>query len=509
MRRNGLNLIIMRKSILSILLLILSLVVSGQTTFNRLEDYYDSNGTAANFFRAVCSFNGSYYGAVRIYNQGTQYLGVVKLNSSGSLIKKSLKYSPKGNIVVYPNQTIISTSDSNLMICSNLVDTAWDGYLIKLNTNLDTLWTKEYDLPANMAGCASGSNTINYFTAIKETPDKGFIIAGNYYKYCINNMSNQRGFLLKVDSVGNITWWKVYQNVMHLYDIELTSDGGYVFLNKYSFTKFTKTDSLGNIQWSSIPSIYVGQSEAGDITPCGNNEYVVALPYEYQSLKYGINAYKINVNTQQIIWDTTYFLYHTVQCLSLNQNMGVEVDNNGNIIIWATAHINPAPYVGGKRGAILKLNSQGDSLWAKYYDAPNITWDDDLQLNDLIISPDGGFFGVGYEQFNNGSIKAWLFKTDANGVVGFENTKEKVKSIKFSVYPNPAKSSTTLEFDKALIHPLDIKVYNTLGQMLLHTTIEKGASRTKLDLSGFEAGLYYYELQNQAQTMGSGKFVVE
>ena len=325
-------------------------------------------------------------------------------------------------------------------------------------------------------------------------------------------MSNQRGFLLKVDSVGNIKWWKVYQNVMHLYDIELTSDGGYVFLNKYSFTKFTKTDSLGNIQWSSIPSIYVGQSEAGDITPCGNNEYVVALPYEYQSLKYGINAYKINVNTQQIIWDTTYFLYHTVQCLSLNQNMGVEVDNNGNIIVWATAHINPAPYVGGKRGAILKLNSQGDSLWAKYYDAPNITWDDDLQLNDLIISPDGGFFGVGYEQFNNGSIKAWLFKTDANGVVGWETPKPINKDTRFKLFPNPATDYITLAYSCQSKGKIYYQISDASGRLIIQNSLpsydQKQQNELLLDISNLKPGIYHFNLINNHSSLGAQKLII-
>lgn len=499
----------MKKLIFSIIFIGISFVFFGQTTFNRVEDYYDTNRTAANYFRSVCSFDGSYFGAVRIYNQGTQYLGLVKLNNSGALVKKSLKESSKGNIVVYPNQTLISTSDSNIMICANLVDTSWDGYLIKINTNLDTLWTKVYDLPANLAGCTSGTNARNIFTAIKETPDKGFIIAGNYYKNCVHSASNLRSFLLRADSLGNVEWWKVYQNVAYLYDIELTNDGGYVFLNKYGFTKFTKTDSLGNIQWNSPASIYIGQAEAGDITPCGNNEFVVALPYKYdiQNNKSGINTFKINISTQQIIWDKTYYLYQDVHCISLNQNMGVEVNQSGEIIVWATAHVVESK---GKRGAILKLNSQGDSLWAKYIvtDSIDLLWDD-LQLNDLIITDDGGFMGVGYQWFgNSGQVMAWLFKTDSNGVIGWEESVP-INFTKMKAYPNPTTDYITINIGQPLIQKSELIIYNSLGQIVKTLNLQKQQNEVEVYLQDFEIGVYIFELRAEEKVIGIGKFIKE
>lgn len=261
---------------------------------------------------------------------------IVKIDDLGNKLDEFIYKDPRGRLGTYPNQGLVETTDSDIVLCTNILydsSHTWSGYLIKLDTNLDTLWTKVYDMPANLAGRSTVTNTISVFTAIKETPDKGFIIAGNFYKYCVNNASNLRGFLLKVDSLGNVQWWKAYDDVMYLYDIELTDDGGYVFLNKYSYTKFTKTDSLGNIQWNSPASIYIGQAEAGDITPCRNNEFIVALPYKFQNQRYGINVYKINTLTQQVLWYTTYRLYYSVQCISLNQVMGVEINQSGEIIV--------------------------------------------------------------------------------------------------------------------------------------------------------------------------------
>ena len=499
----------MKKLIFSILFFTISFTFFGQTTFNRLEDYFGTNGRSSNFIQAELSFNNNYYYSLGIYDTlQIFYYCMIKADNQGNEIDRFVFKNPKGLISEYPGQTLISTSDSNIMICANLVDSSWAGYLIKLNTDLDTLWTKIYDMPVNLCGCSSNKRSINYFTAIKETPDKGFIIAGNYYKYCVNNNINLRSFLLKVDSLGNVEWWKIYQNVRYLYDIEITDDGGYVFINKYGKSKFTKTDSLGNILWYVQANNYTNWAEASDITPCGNNEYIVALPYEYQSQKYGINAYKVNLNTQQILWDTTYYLYHSVQCISLNQVMGVEVNNSGDIIVWATSHVVEHPYGGGKRAAVLKLNSQGDSLWAKYYNSPNCTWDDELQINDLIITDDGGFMGVGYQFFyNTGKVMAWLFKTDANGTIGWQSPPAEPSEVR--AFPNPARDAVHIRLPAGLPTGTHISVYNAVGQLVARKPVGKGQPIYTLDLQGLKPGLYFFDLSAEGVVIGSGKLAKE
>ncbi len=504
----------MKKLISLFALFILSTSIYGQSTFNKLELFLNSNNNSSEFFGNITILDNYIFGEVAIFDSINQpYTGIVKLNINGDLISKNFLQYSGARIATYQNQNFISTSDSNLVLCSNLRfdSTAnWDGYLVKLDTNLDTLWTRVYDLPSNLANCTDSINVPNFFTAIKETPDKGFIITGNYQRHCINNMTNQRSFLLKVDSVGNVQWWKVYHNVKHLYDIELTDDGGYVIINKYGYSKFAKLDSLGNIQWQTSPSSYMTYVETGDITPIGNGEYIVTYTYAYNNNeRNGVITYKININTQQIIWEKAYQLYHDVHCLSLNQVMGVEVNNSGDIIVWATSHVIDRPYGGGKRAAVLKLNSQGDSLWAKYYDSPNCTWYDELQLNDLIITDDGGFLGVGYQYFyDTGRVMAWLFKTDSNGVIGWDtSTPLSVPSLR--VYPNPATDFTNIEFGNELNKEANIEVYNSLGQLVLFNKIAKGEQAYRLELKSLNSGIYFFGVFDDKLLLGGGKFVKE
>jgi hypothetical protein len=311
---------------------------------------------------------------------------------------------------------------------------------------------------------------------------------------------------MKIDSVGNVAWRRVYGDVTYLFDIELTSYGGYAFLNKFgnNINKIVFTDSLGVIiRQQLINSGQGGLSKTSSLTTNDGNIFYGAHTYTFDNNNhyYGLNIYKYNYSTNQVLWDKKYIPFRYIEFVSLHPAIGIEVMPNGEIISSGTAK----RY--GYDAFVLKLNSNGDSLWCKSYDYDPDNWD--CQLNDLIVTDDGGFMGVGFFDDRNTGSTAWMFKTDANGVVGWEPPTSTNSAAKVKACPNPAKSFTTLDFDKALIHPLDIKVYNTLGQMLLQATIEKGASRIKLDLSGFEAGLYYYELQNQTQIMGSGKFVVE
>jgi len=500
----------MKKLIFSILFFVISFTFFGQTTFNRVEDYFGTNGRSSNFMTNILKIEQSYYCEIDAYDTlSIPRMIIVKIDDFGNELDKLIYKDPRGRLGTYPNQGMVETSDSNIVICTNILydsSHTWSGYLIKIDTNLDTLWTKVYDLPANLAGCATGTNTISVFTAIKETPDKGFIIAGNYYMYCVNNQTNQRGFLLKVDSLGNVEWWKVYNDVLHLYDIELADDGGYVMLNGYIYNQFTKLDSVGNIQWQIISDTYAGGwAVAGDIAPCGNNEFIVAKTFENSLGENGIHTYKINITNHQIIWDTTYNLFYNVQSVSLHQVLGVEVNQIGDIVVWATAHVVESK---GKRGAILKLNSQGDSLWAKYIVTDSITllWDD-LQLNDLIITDDGGFMGVGYQWFgNSGQVMAWLFKTDANGVIGWEKMVTELAEVK--VYPNPAYDYINIEFKSPTKGALDLTIYNSVGKMAKSYQLSENREQNRINISDLESGIYFCEITQNGEILGVQKIVI-
>ncbi|CAN5148351.1 hypothetical protein BH09BAC1_BH09BAC1_16780 [soil metagenome] len=90
----------------------------------------------------------------------------------------------------------IHTSDGNFMIAWFKEDTSDFRYpvLIKFDGNMDHVWVRQY---------VGNGNWV--FNDIKETPDKGFIIAGweDYYSYQPADIK-----ICKVDSLGNLIWCK-------------------------------------------------------------------------------------------------------------------------------------------------------------------------------------------------------------------------------------------------------------------------------------------------------------
>ena len=91
---------------------------------------------------------------------------------------------------------IIQASDGNFIIVGNTMTDAnkLDVYLLKCNSSGDTLWTRKF-----------GGREDDNGWCVKETSDKGFIIAGftNSYNTLMNDV-----LLVKTNANGEEQWYK-------------------------------------------------------------------------------------------------------------------------------------------------------------------------------------------------------------------------------------------------------------------------------------------------------------
>ena len=473
------------------------------TTFNDTLRLFGMGGDG---FDNVLLDSNIYYVLGYIYDGNNSTPHITKINESGVVLNKRKYIDTNYNFAIYPYNSMV-LKDSILLFCGQKWDISGTlGFITAVNKHtLDTLWSKTYSHPDTTIANQPGSGQFSDLTAIKSTPDGGYILTGNYNKDCITG--NLRSFLMKIDSVGNVEWRRTYSDVTGLFDIELADDGGYYFLNPYgnNINKLAKTDSIGIIQWQKlINSGMTGWSTTSGLKRTNNNSIIGIRTFMYNNdISYplmGANVFKIDLISKQILWDKTYLLFNTVECISLHQSVGVQTLPDGSIIVSGTAK----NY--GHDAVILKLNSNGDSLWCKSYDFTPDPWD--CQVNDLIITDDGGFMGVGFFSDQGGSgWTAWMFKTDENGVIGFEKTVAELVEAK--VFPNPARDNTTIELSEYLTNTAALKVYNSLGQLVLQRPLNKGEKAIKLDLKGFEAGVYFFEVVEEDGVLGSGKFVRE
>jgi hypothetical protein len=274
----------------------------------------------------------------------------------------------------------------------------WECYLIRINSQGDTVWTKTY-----------GNVLYDEFQDVDTTSDGGFIAVG--HTTTTDFASNV--YLIKTDSNGVHQWSKEYGGANGLsdkgYSVSQTSDGGYIISGTTaSFGSggddmyVIKTTSTGSISWTSVIGT-AGVNEAGrEIQQTSDGGYIVAGYTDGigQSF-YDVLLVKINA-TGVVQWKKTYggssydFAY-TVQ----------QTTDNG-FIVGATTNSFGA---GNWDAYLIKTDGSGNLQWSKTY---GLSGEDRAQS--ARQTADGGYVLCGRSSsFGFGSFDAVLYKTDANG----------------------------------------------------------------------------------------------
>ena len=121
----------------------------------------------------------------------------------------------------------------------------YDLYLVRLNASGTVRWARTV-----------GGQLQDFGQHVKQTPDLGFIAAGNTYSYGVDSSDY---YLVKTDSAGVIEFTRTYggQRFEIAEDVEMTSDGGYI-VSGYTESfgagmadyYVVKTDASGALMWS-------------------------------------------------------------------------------------------------------------------------------------------------------------------------------------------------------------------------------------------------------------------
>lgn len=452
-------------------------------------------------FNNICEDDSFYYISGSVNN------AIVKMDKQFNIVnRKSYNYGSFYYICYPYNSTVLV--GNKVVLCAQAKDTTGlvFGVVVELNKySLDTNWIKSYSHPDTVAASQPGANVWSELTAIKPTPDGGYILTGNYNKNCVTG--NLRSFLMKIDSLGNVEWRRTYNSYYTFFDIEAAADSGYFVpctLNGGSIY-LVKFDKYGLYAWKVKVNSNNYESYPISVSKPSSNNIIVSSSFWYDATNYlrAVTIASININTGTITWEKNYFPYKSFECISLHQAMGVETLPNGDIIVSGTAD----RY--GYDAVILKLNSNGDSLWCKSYDYEPDTWG--CQLNDLLICDDGGFLGVGFFEDHNTGSTAWMFKTDANGVVGWESPKPKIRDRRFKLYPNPALDYTTLKYN-CKYENLSYEISDMQGRALVNKpleTIEDVLSNEVLiDLQGLSPGNYHLVIRTNDMVLWNSKLII-
>jgi hypothetical protein len=261
--------------------------------------------------------------------------------------------------------TGVTSSNKNGDVGTNHGD--YDAWMVKLNSNHDTVWTRVmggtmYDGAWKAVATADGGFAIAAYTQSKNTGDVGA------------NHGNTDWWIIKLKSNGDTAWTKLVGGVYNDYanSIAATPDGGFVVVGD----TYTSSSSM--------------------------DEDVMVVKFNSDG---------------DIAWQKTY------GGSSMDDASAVTVYPNGTMMIAATTTSNNNGDVGATHGNwdywIIKLNANGDKAWGKayggnLYDTPfalaNTADGGAIITGSSFSSQNGDVTGA-----NHGDEDVWVVKVNANG----------------------------------------------------------------------------------------------
>ena len=174
---------------------------------------------------------------------------LIKTNEEGATLWTEI-FGGGGNDQGYSVQ---QTTDGGYIIAGNTNSFGagnTDIYLIKTDSNGDSLWSETY-----------GGNGWDMGYSIQQTTDGGYIITGYTNSYSPGDFDV---YLVKTDNNGNLLWDKVYVDYFDDigYSVQQTTDGGYIITglntyrtydyHEYENVYLIKTDSNGDALWTKL-----------------------------------------------------------------------------------------------------------------------------------------------------------------------------------------------------------------------------------------------------------------
>jgi len=169
--------------------------------------------------------------------------------------------------------SVLQTYDGGYIVAGTTVSYGAGGadlWVLKLTSTSQISWQKTF------GGVAYG-----HARSIQQTPDGGYILAGNTESFGVGGFDF---WVLKLTSNGNVEWQENYGGASseRARCIQQTSDGGYIVAGiTHSFGQgeedilVLKLDAKGKIEWQKSYGGY-GREEASSIMPTYDGGYAVA-----------------------------------------------------------------------------------------------------------------------------------------------------------------------------------------------------------------------------------------
>lgn len=520
----------MRSLIISLFILINLCVTAQVNYFNKQYDippnevdsiYYYGSLTSVTITRDsgyIATGFSNQYSIVDGIIQATGYcLYCVRTDKKGNVIwqKRYPVDSAEAtgiSIITLPGDNYLIGGEFIKLDVDNVTRTNRDMYVIKLNGNGDTLWTKQY---SKGTGTASTPDFEGVRKVIR-TSDGGFAVVG-YTSWATGGQQN--AWLVKTDSMGNKQWEKTYGGSAHeqgLDIIQTTGGGFYItgFTDSYGPAirnwYLVRTDNTGNQLWYKA---YGGNEYniAGSIIPSLDGNYFLAGGMYITSTDGQAAIIKIDANGN-VLWEKKYGIGN----LEDEFNSIIQLSDSSLICIGNTRNNVP-----NSNGWIIKLNQNGNKIWERLYVNSTHTTKDDY-FYDIKLTHDDGFIMCGQTSDTATAFQdAWMVKTDCLGcdstlcyfpdsvcidtTVGISGLLSDSENS-FNIYPNPNNGTFNLSY--SLKNDGELLFFDLLGRKLYAFKLFKEEKLFNLKELLLSNGVYIYNITSANKIERSDKLII-
>lgn len=267
-----------------------------------------------------------------------------------------------GLYTIVPLSSLYSFNPIVREITVDNVDLVPDVFVAHVGVQIST-WANAYTGGASTFGDIS----------IKETGDRGFILAA--------------GYLTKIDGDGNVVWSNKYSHcsstgsecVAAIVDVEQTSDGGYIAVGTDSggfgnIGFLLKLSPTGTVEWTKRYCCYA-QNIYRDIRQTIDGGYIVAG-------RINTSPWIMKVDSQgDIQWENTYGSEWNLAGFSI-----VETSDMNYVLAGGCC---------GSGGLVIKLDPGGSMIWQRKFLVPSPGYSTSPSINGLVETPDGNFVVAG------------------------------------------------------------------------------------------------------------------
>jgi hypothetical protein len=446
-------------------------------------------------------------------NFGSRDAWILKLSFNGSIeLQKSL-----GGSQAELFQSIRETSDGGYILAGG--STSVDGDLTN-NNGLEDYWIVKLDSVGNIEWQKSmGGSDRDIAQDILQTSDEGYIIAGTSYSIDGDILGSHGGsdiWIIKTNSTGNIQWQKSLgsSSAEEVQSIQQTSDNGYIIggttgniadgdvTQIYGGTDYwiVKLDSDGNIQWQKSLG-GTGFDVVHSIQQTFDGGYIVAGVYERAIPPYALNSdYGIIklASNGDIQWQKFFGGSNSEVANSIQQTA------DGGYIIAGFSNSNNGDVLGNHGNSdfwILKTDNTGTLQWQK-----SLGGTGNESAGSIRKTVDGGYIIIGYSSSNNGdvsgnhgNIDGWIVKLGPQQL----GISESQKMNQPNLYPNPAKDFFYVDhLPKGTV----MDIIDMSGRKLLSK--KNNEEKIKINTSIFSEGIYIVQIKNKDEIIFSKKITV-